>query len=77
MEYPCHSPQQRRWFRLQAVAMQSPQGSVLLNHTDITEQKAAQEALSASEERYRSIVSALPIFSSGSIQVCVSLTYRP
>ena len=44
LEYPCHSPAQRRWFRLQASRL-SPEGTarVMVMHFDISDTRLAQE----------------------------------
>ena len=45
VEYPCHSPTERRWFLLQATGLRSPaQGAVLL-HVDVTGRKLLEERL--------------------------------
>lgn len=37
MEYPCHSPQQQRWFRMGVTPLEhSKQGGAVISHTDIT-----------------------------------------
>jgi diguanylate cyclase (GGDEF)-like protein/PAS domain S-box-containing protein len=43
LEYPCHSPAERRWFRLLVTPLASdrPGGAVVM-HLDITEQKLAE-----------------------------------
>ncbi len=41
LEYPCHSPTERRWFKLQARALNlfpETQDFVLIQHVDVTEQ---------------------------------------
>lgn len=43
-EYPCHSPDQRRWFIMRVSPLQSdPQRLFVIAHTDITERKLAEE----------------------------------
>ena len=50
LEYPCHSPEQRRWFRMMATQLASnhdtggKMGAVVM-HVDITERKLAEEEL--------------------------------
>jgi PAS domain S-box-containing protein len=39
MEYPCHSPQQQRWFILRATNLGSDTNQIVLSHQDITKQK--------------------------------------
>jgi DNA-binding CsgD family transcriptional regulator len=54
LEYPCHSPSQRRWFNVRAAPLRGEgQAGVLLSHENITNVKLAQEALRQSEEDLR------------------------
>lgn len=53
MEYPCHSPDQKRWFHLEVRPFQAQQRGVIVAHTDITAARVAQEAVRESQERYR------------------------
>ncbi len=49
-DYPCHSPDQKRWFYMRAVLMadsRTPQ--VIISHEDITALKLAQESLRKSQ----------------------------
>ncbi len=55
MEYPCHSPTEKRWFVARAtrfLAGDVAEGAVVA-HEDITERKLAEETLHESEERLR------------------------
>ena len=46
MEYPCHSPDQQRWFFGQvAPFLEAPPRRVVVNHTDITKLKQLEEKL--------------------------------
>jgi len=59
-DYPCHSPEGRRWFYMRVVPM-ADQGNLrlIISHEDITELKLAQESLTAHqrilEERNQSL----------------------
>ena len=54
LEYPCHSPQQQRWFSMSATPLgDARQGGVVIAHTDISERKQAVMALIDSEARFR------------------------
>ncbi len=56
-EYPCHSPDKKRWF-VARVSMSSGEGPrrVVVAHEDITERKRAEETLEKSEERYKRMI---------------------
>jgi len=58
MEYPCHSPDEQRWFLLQCSPLKHADGGAVITHTNITVRKQAELALAASENRYRSLVTA-------------------
>jgi PAS domain S-box-containing protein len=53
MEYPCHAPDQRRWFLLTVSRLRSEQGGAVVAHTDITAQKLAEAALADAAESRR------------------------
>jgi diguanylate cyclase (GGDEF)-like protein len=43
-EYPCHSPQEKRWFLMRITSFQlKDQRFIVMSHTDITQRKLAQE----------------------------------
>jgi PAS domain S-box-containing protein len=54
LEYPCHSPDEKRWFRLAVspVNYERSAGAVVM-HLNITERRLSEEALRESEERFR------------------------
>jgi diguanylate cyclase (GGDEF)-like protein/PAS domain S-box-containing protein len=53
MEYPCHTPNQRRWFKMLVLPLGSDRQGVVIAHTNITEFKLTEEALRLSEERWK------------------------
>jgi two-component system sensor histidine kinase/response regulator len=55
LEYPCHSPQQQRWFVMSVTPLETDIGGVVVTHTDITERKFTEATLRQSEERYRAV----------------------
>jgi C4-dicarboxylate-specific signal transduction histidine kinase len=42
MEYACHSPSERRWFRMTVMRLPRSSGGALIIHFDITRQKLAE-----------------------------------
>lgn len=44
LEYPCHSPEQERWFMMSVTPLQGDsQGSAVVSHYDITQRKKAEQ----------------------------------
>ena len=37
MEYPCHSPQERRWFSMHVAPIQHPGGGVIVSHINVSQ----------------------------------------
>ena len=57
LEYPCHSPNEARWFQLFASTYQKGNFSgVIVEHINITKRKLAQEKLKESELKNRVIL---------------------
>jgi len=48
--YPCHSPTERRWFRMRVTPVRNEAGSVLIAHEDITLQHLLREQLIESQK---------------------------
>jgi signal transduction histidine kinase len=58
LEYPCHSPDERRWFTMRAIAL--PGGDrVLVMHTDITERKLAELRVESHNDRLEAVAGVL------------------
>jgi PAS domain S-box-containing protein len=51
LEYPCHSPDEKRWFLMSVTPLLDKRGGVVVTHTNITERKQIEQALQESEER--------------------------
>ena len=56
IEYPCHSPTQKRWFLMYASPIMTGEDieGAVVSHIPITERKLAEEALRESEEKFAS-----------------------
>jgi len=56
IEYPCHSPAEKRWFLMTATPLLAERsGGAVIMHFDITERKLAEEALRRNEEEFRAM----------------------
>ena len=55
VEYPCHSPDQERWFIMNVNALNNENSGAVISHIDITDRKLAENELKNSEEFSRSI----------------------
>ena len=55
LEYPCHSPTERRWFLMSVTPLKQSHGAVIA-HLNITERKLAEEAVQRSEARVRRLI---------------------
>ncbi len=45
LEYPCHSPGEKRWFFLSATPLQTREGGAVVSHLDISARKRAEEKI--------------------------------
>jgi PAS domain S-box-containing protein len=45
LEYPCHAPQQERWFQMTATPLRAGSGGAVVVHADVTHRHLAQEQL--------------------------------
>jgi two-component system CheB/CheR fusion protein len=45
LEYPCHAPDEERWYLLRAVPLGTGDGRVIVSHINITSQKQVERAL--------------------------------
>ena len=59
LEYPCHGPDEQRWFQMSVTPLSSARGGAVVLHSNITQRHLAEQAVRKSEAQYRSMVSAL------------------
>jgi formate hydrogenlyase transcriptional activator len=61
LEYPCHSPTEKRWFLMIVTPLQGSSSGAVVVHNDITESKLAAEAVRESEQRFRNMAETAPV----------------
>lgn len=55
-EYPCHSPDEKRWFQVRVTGFEDREGmKVVAAHESVTELKVAMERIRVSEELFRAV----------------------
>ena len=59
-EYPCHSPDTKRWFYMTVEPLRIPQGGVVITHVNISERKFIEEQLQESRQQLANIIDFLP-----------------
>lgn len=58
LEYPCHAPDQQRWFYMNVSPLQGSRRGAVVSHEDITERKKAEEATQTAAQYARSLIEA-------------------
>jgi|GEM_PF-880414 len=53
LEYPCHSPLEKRWFGVRVIKFESDEPMLVVAHQNITERKLAEETVVKSEARLK------------------------
>lgn len=57
LEYPCHSPTERRWFNVRVTRFpQEGDSRIVVAHENITERKKIEEKLKLSSEKFQDLV---------------------
>ncbi|WP_436925790.1 ATP-binding protein [Halosimplex amylolyticum] len=60
LEYPCHSPNERRWFLMRAIVLpECEEPHALVMHVDITDRKEAELRVEANNETLSTVASVL------------------
>ena len=55
IEYPCHAPDEQRWFLMRAVRLRGQDG-ILVSHFNVTERKLSEKHRIRAEERFRALI---------------------
>ena len=58
LEYPCHSPNERRWFLMRVIPLSGRPGALVM-HVDITERVVAERAVARKNERLTTVTDVL------------------
>lgn len=61
LDYECSSPMEERWFKMTILRLKKSGAGVIVTHSDITDRKRNEQALSRSEEWLRLLTDALPV----------------
>lgn len=62
IEYPCHSPTEKRWFRLMVTPLSdAPGAGAVVMHINVTERRQAEEVLRQKEREQRRLAEELTI----------------
>ncbi len=59
MEYPCHAPDEKRWFLMRVTPLLSPEGGAVVAHIDVTKEKEATQAVMESEQRLLAVLNSI------------------
>lgn len=61
MEYPCHAPDEERWFLMRVSPLDIPEGGAVIAHVNITRLKQMQQTVGEQESKYRSLFQNMPV----------------
>ncbi len=61
LDYECSSPLHERWFKMTILRQKKPGTGLVITHSDITDRKRNEQALSRSEKWLRLLTDALPV----------------
>ena len=62
MEYPCHSPTEKRWFSMRITPFKGKSGGAVITHYNITEKKLQELEVQKSNELFRAITESSPLY---------------
>jgi PAS domain S-box-containing protein/putative nucleotidyltransferase with HDIG domain len=56
VDYPCHSPNEKRWFRVKIAPFEYQQKYIILTHSNISRNKSIEENLFESENLFKRVI---------------------
>jgi PAS domain S-box-containing protein len=60
LEYPCHSPQEERWFLMSVTPLPTSRGGAVIAHLDITARKQAEAKLAEQQAQFLTLAESIP-----------------
>jgi len=60
LEYPCHSPNEERWFVMLVTPLKGTKGGAVLTHINVTERKRLEEKLRRQEQEVSTLLDSTP-----------------
>jgi diguanylate cyclase (GGDEF)-like protein len=61
LEYPCHSPDEQRWYALRATRCAGPERAFVVSHEDVSRRRRSEGALRETESMLRKVLETLPV----------------
>jgi diguanylate cyclase (GGDEF)-like protein len=61
LEYPCHSPEEERWYCLRATRFAGAETAFVVAHEDISARRRSENALRETERTLREVLETLPV----------------
>ncbi|MGH3848972.1 MAG: PAS domain S-box protein, partial [Pseudonocardiaceae bacterium] len=60
LEYPCHSPQEERWFLMSVTPLPTSRGGAVIAHLNITARKRAEAKLAEQQAQFLTLAESIP-----------------
>ncbi len=74
MEYPCHSPKEKKWFVLSAMNFGDDINKVVISHQDITQRKITENSLNATSVELTKTLSELNKIMDSSLDIICTIS---
>ena len=73
LEYPCHTPQQKRWFQMNVTPFENGEGGAVVSHMDISARKQVEADLRVALQEKNVLISEVHHRVKNNLQVVTSL----